>query len=104
MPRASNVYGGLHVVASGEIAGSATAVVLPTIPCRMVLLKAVNSNAGNVYLGASGVTVVNGTADATSGLELAAGEDSGWLPVFNLDQFYLICDNAGDDLTYLALS
>ena len=65
--------------------------------------KAVNSNAGDVYIGASTVTVVDGTTDTTSGYELAAGEETGWLPVNNLNLFYRICDNAGDDLTYLVL-
>lgn len=90
-------------VKSGELAGSATALVMPTVACKLVKFKAVNSNAGNVYIGASGVTVVDGTTDTTSGFELDAGEETGWLPVDNLNRFYRICDNAGDDLTYLAL-
>lgn len=91
-------------IASGELAGSATAVQMPAVACKMVKFKAVNSNAGNVYIGGSGVTVVTGTTDATSGLELDAGEETGWLTVSNLNVFYRICDNAGDDLTYLALA
>ena len=90
-------------VQSGEIAGSATAAVLPTIACSMVWFKAVASNAGKVYLGVAGVTVVNGTADATSGIELAAGDMIGPIPITNLNLLYLICDNAGDDLTYFAV-
>ena len=94
------VYNGVQ---SGEIAGSATAAVLPTISCRMVWFKAVASNAGKVYLGPAGVTVVNGTGDATSGIELVAGDMIGPIPISNLNQLYRICDNAGDDLTYLAV-
>lgn len=91
-------------VKSGEIAGSATAAVLPTVACRMVMFKAVASNAGNVYLGAAGVTKVDGTTDVTTGWELDAGQETGWIPVDNLNRLYLICDNAGDDLVYLALA
>lgn len=91
-------------VTSGELAGSATALQMPSVACKMVKFKAVNSNAGNVYIGASGVTVVDGTTDATSGFELGAGEETGWLTVSNINVFYRICDNAGDDLTYLTLA
>lgn len=91
------------VAKQGEVAGSATALQLPDIPCRMVKFKATNSNVGDVYLGDSGVTIPDGTLDATSGLELQPGDDSGWFLIPNLNLLYLICDNAGDDLTYLAL-
>ncbi len=87
----------------GEIAGSASALQFPDIPCRLFKLKATNSNAGDVYVGRSDVTVPDGTLDATSGLELQPGDDSGWILAPNLNLYYLICDNAGDDLTYLAL-
>jgi len=91
-------------VKSGEIAGSATANQLSNISCKMVRFKAVSSNAGNVYIGGAGVTKVNGTGDTTTGLELLPNEDTGWIPITNLNKFYIICDNAGDDLTYIALS
>lgn len=93
----------LNVIKSGELQGSATALQMPDISCSMVKFKAVLSNAGNVYIGAAGVTKPDGTTEATTGLELAPGDDSGWLLVENLNKFYRICDNAGDDLTYLAL-
>jgi hypothetical protein len=48
------------------------------------------------------VTVPNGTTDATTGFELDAGDDTGFLYASNLNEFYRISDNAGDDLTYLA--
>jgi len=94
---------GFGTIKCGELAGSATALVMPTVTCRMVNFKAVASNAGNVYIGGAAVTKVDGTTDVTTGLELAAGQETGWLLVDNLNRFYRICDNAGDDLTYLAL-
>lgn len=90
--------------ASGELAGSATAVQGPSVACKMVMFTALASNAGKVYIGASGVTVPNGTTDTTSGIELAPGASTPWIPVDNLSRLYRICDNATDDLTYLALA
>lgn len=91
-------------VKSGEIAGSAAAAVMPTIACHMVNFKAAASNAGNVYIGGAGVTKPDGTTDVTTGWELDAGHETGWLFVDNLNKFYRICDNAGDDLVYLAFA
>lgn len=88
---------------SGELQGSATALQLPNITCKLVKFKARDDNAGNVYLGAAGVTKPEGITDTTTGLQLDAGDDSGWIPVDNLNRFYRICDNTGDDLTYMAL-
>jgi hypothetical protein len=90
-------------IQTGELAGSATAVVMPTLAIYMVNFKAVSSNAGNVYIGGAGVTVVDGSTDTTTGFELAAGEETGFLPAENLNTYYRICDNAGDDLTYIAI-
>lgn len=90
-------------VGTGELAGSETAVVMPTLPCRLVRFKAAVSNAGNVYIGIAGVTVAAGTTTTTCGFELDAGDDTGWIPVNNLNEFYRICDNAEDDLTYMYL-
>lgn len=91
-------------VKSGELQGSATALKLPDVACRLVRFKAAYDNVGRVYLGGAGVTKKDGTTDVTTGLELNAGDDTGWLPVVNLNVFYRICDNAGDDLTYIALA
>lgn len=90
-------------VTTGERQGSATVVQLPTVACSMVNIKAVNSNAGNVYIGVSGATKPDGTTDTTTGFELDAGEETGWLPVANLNTLYMICDNAGDDITYITV-
>lgn len=95
---------GLGTVASGELAGSVTAIQMPNVACRLVKFKAHYDNAGRVYIGGSGVTTADGTTDITTGLQLSAGEETGWIPISNLNLLYRICDNAGDDLTYIALS
>ncbi len=91
----------VRIVGCGELQGSAVAAQMPAKVCSMAKFKAVASNAGNVYIGLSGVTKVDGTTDTTTGLELGPGEETGWLPCQDLSDFYRICDNAGDDLTYL---
>tara|TARA_Y100000310_G_scaffold47500_3_gene44078 strand:- start:2632 stop:2934 length:303 start_codon:yes stop_codon:yes gene_type:complete len=90
--------------AHGEIAGSTTAKQLPDIAVAgTVILKGLASNAGNVYLGlSSAVTVAAGTQDITSGFEIAASAKIE-LSVTNLNSLFIICDNAGDDLSYLII-
>jgi len=100
----SNLHKPLSGVTSGERQGSATAVQLPTVSGSLVYITALASNAGNVYLGAAGVTVPNGATDVTSGLELTPGSMIGPLPLDNLNRLYMICGNAGDDITYLVLA
>ena len=90
-------------VKSGELQGSATALQLPDIASAgLVIFSALASNAGNVYLGGAGVTKPDGTTDVTSGLEITPGSTV-TLNIDNLNRLYRICDNAGDDLTYLIL-
>ena len=101
--RVNTSIGIYHQGASGERQGSASAVQLPDVVSKLIWIKAVNSNAGNVYIGFSGATVVDGTTDTTSGYELDAGETLGPIPIHNLNQLYMICDNAGDDITYFVL-
>jgi len=88
---------------TGEVAGATSATIMPTVTCTMVMIKALASNAGNVYLGDSTVTVVDGTTDVTSGWELDAGEETGWIPLDNLNRLYRICNNSGDDVVYFAI-
>lgn len=90
-------------IATGELAGAVAAVRMPNVACKFVKFKATTSNAGNIYIGDAGVTVPNGVTDLTTGLELLPADESGWIPIDNLNRFYRICDNLGDDLTYLAL-
>lgn len=95
---------GLATIKTGEIEGSASAAQLPDISANLAKLKAQAGNSGNVYLGtSSSVTIADGTTDTTTGFELAGGDETPWLPLENLNELYLICDNAGDDLTYVIL-
>lgn len=93
----------LNVIATGEVQGGTTAFKMPDVPCVMVRIRALSSNSGNVYIGGSAVTRPDGETDETSGFELDAGQDTDWLPVENLNKLYMICDNNGDDIVYIAL-
>ena len=90
-------------IVSGEIQGSATAAQCPDISCRVVTFKALSTNAGYVYIGGKGVTKPDGTSDSTSGVEMAPGDWLQFNPCSNINIFYYICDNAGDDMCYLAM-
>jgi len=92
----------LTLVGRGEVQGNAAATVLPTLTCRIVEIKAVWSNAGNVYIGGSGVTKPDGTTDTTTGWELAPGEAEWFVVTADMNELYRICDNAGDDVVYRA--
>lgn len=86
---------------TGEKAGATSATQLSAgQACKTVLIKAKGDNAGNVYIGASGVTVPNEVADTTAGYPLDAGEELR-LFVGNLSQVYFICDFTGDALSFL---
>lgn len=108
LPAGSNAIGTVGTtpfttVKSGELQGSTSALQLPNVACSMVRFKAAIANSGYVYLGASGVTKVDGTTDTSTGMQLTPGDDTGWIPCDNLNRFYRICDNTTDALTYLAM-
>lgn len=90
-------------VKTGELAGSDEAVQLPDIACKLAKLKARSTNTGSVYLGGAGVTIPDGTTDTTTGIELTAGDETGWLPIDNLSRLYRIGDSDSDGLTYMVL-
>lgn len=90
--------------AHGEIAGATSAKQLPSVAVSgTVKLKAQVDNSGDVFLGlSSAVTVAAGTEDITSGYQLDAGNEIE-LAVSNLNELWIICDNAGDDLSYMII-
>ena len=83
MPPPDTVY---KRIVTGELAGSATAVQMPDIPCMRVIFKALSSNTGDVYIGSiPGVTVADGTTDTTTGFELSPGAFSPGLDITHLN-------------------
>lgn len=88
----------------GEFAPGVAASQFPSIAGVFVRFKARAANAGNVYVGQAGVTKADGTTDTTTGFELDAGDDTGWIPASNLNLFFGIGDNAADSVTYWVMN
>jgi hypothetical protein len=101
-------YIGYTQAFSGEVAGSATAVQLPSNlrrSCKRVIIRAASDNAGSVYIGfTSGVTKPDGSSDITSGFELTKTDPPLVMDIPRTDDIFYICTNAGDDFTILILS
>jgi hypothetical protein len=97
MPSFSNSF---H---SGELAGVLSATQNPDVGCQFVKFFAKDDNVGNVWLGGPGVTVGDGTTDTTTGVPLAKGKESPWIPVNNVHETYRICDNVGDVCYYMVV-
>jgi len=93
----------LALAGCGELVGVVAATQLPALACSMVRFKARWNNTGFVYLGGAGVTKADGATDTTTGLMLGPGDDTGWIPISNLNLLYRICDAVADCLTYMAL-
>lgn len=91
---------------TGEWAPGVAAATAPTIACKLARLKARAANTGKVYIGipAETVTKADGTTDTTTGFELAPGDDTGWIPLDNLNRISGIGDNATDSVTYMTLA
>lgn len=94
---------------TGEVAGSATAAQLPAalqMPCKRVQIRARSDNAATlVFIGfTSGVTVADGTSDATTGIELTATGFPLELDIQHTNQIWYICSAATADFTILILT
>lgn len=97
-------YDGRYTITTGEFAPGVTAAQFPSIAGRLVRLKARGVNAGSVAIGDdNAVTLPNGVTDTTSGLELIAGDDTGWIPLDNLNKLWGIGTGATDSVTYMVL-
>lgn len=90
-------------VKTGEVIVGTVAAVFPSVAVKSVIFKAGKANAGTAYVGAgSTVTLSNGTADATTGLQLVAGDATPVINVDNLNRFWGIASADGQVVTYLA--
>lgn len=101
MLRGGQPLGTYDNIVCGELQGSTTALQLPDIPCTFVVISADLANAGNIYIGGAGVTKIDGTTDTTTGLQIPKGTSQTFY-VTNMNKLFRICDNAGDDCSYIA--
>jgi len=86
--------------AKSSISTSAVQITATDIKCVFgVLVKAAAANTGIVYVGTSGVTA--GSADATDGVELSAG-DAVLIEVDNANKVYAIGSAAGQKVFWAA--
>jgi hypothetical protein len=102
-------YIGFTEAFTGEVAGSVTAAQLPAAlrrSCKRVLIRARSDNgADSVYIGFDpGVTVPDGASDATTGIEITAGDPPLMLDIPHTDQIWYICSAATADFTICILS
>ena len=90
-------------IETGELVGVTSATQLPNQVCKYVKFKAKADNTGTVYIGAGDITVADESTDTTSGFPLAAGEETGWIPCENLNQFFRLATAVGDACSYMAI-
>lgn len=103
-PTRQEVY---TTITTGEKAPGAgpVAAQLPSVAAKLVRIKARSSNSGKVAIGSANTVILpNGVTGTVEGLELAAGDDTGWLPVDNLNKFWMIGTGDTDSVTYMVLS
>lgn len=80
------------------IGASALQLIVASVPTHFgVIIKAANGNTGTVYVGNADITA--GSADATDGFELGAGE-SITLEVDNANKVYVIGSAAGQKVFF----
>jgi hypothetical protein len=90
------VVAGLVQTAQIQIATAGTVVQLPSYPLKSgVLVKALATNNGRVYIGGPGVT-------SSNGFELSKSE-SLWLRVADLGALYLTCSAANEGICLLGV-
>ena len=91
-------------IAAGEMIAGTVAAAGGTAPARLVWLVAHLTNTGTIYVGGSGVTAPDGTADATTGFPLSPGDQFGPLPIPNVSVLQFVASAAGQRLSYFAVS
>ena len=89
---------------TGNRACTTTAEQLPAHACRMVKLVAASANAGKVYVGfANTVVGTQGADNEVTGIELSAGQDSGWIPVSDTSMIWVYGSAATQNVSFMWL-
>lgn len=94
-------------ITTGEKAPDAGPVAsqFPTVAAKLVRIKARSANTGKVVIGSANTVILpNGVTGTVEGLELSAGDDTGWIPVANLNVFWINGTAATDSVTYMVLA
>jgi hypothetical protein len=82
-------------------AGTAVALVASATPCSSFIIRAMENNAGAVYLGDSTVSSSNGKVEPRASIAFGGDQNTGVVDLLNI---YVDADNAGDgvDFWYIA--
>lgn len=94
-------YASLSVSDSGQLQPGTSIQTLPDKPCKLAKLKAGPDNTGRVSIGKLSTLTSGNTANG--GLILSAREETGWIPVSNLNKLACISTVAADWLEWLIL-
>ncbi|HYE59432.1 MAG TPA: hypothetical protein VD948_13045 [Rhodothermales bacterium] len=97
-------YIGYSIPFTGEVQGATSATQFPSASrraCKRVTITARSDNSGSVFIGfSSSLTAPNGTSDATTGIELIAGQ-SITFHIPHTELIWYICSDTTDDFTFL---
>ncbi len=85
---------------NGVLAVGTSIVKLPNIQATMIRIKALSTNADSIYIADKGNSAV---LSAANGYELEPGDDTGWMPLANLDRVELISGTAAQSIRYICL-
>lgn len=88
---------------SGVFVPTASASQFPSKTGSLFYLTACKTNTGLIYIGGSTVTSTVNATNATTGLELQAGQQVGPFPLTNLNTLWAIGTVATDAVTYLVM-
>jgi hypothetical protein len=75
----------------GKITGSFTATQMGDFPCKLLRFKADPGNAGEFVIGDSAVSLF---------FPLEAGDDTGWIPANNMNEYWYGLTSGTTDFLY----
>ena len=85
---------------NGVFAVGTAVVKLPNIKATMIRIKALSTNADSIYIADKSNSATLTTAN---GYELEPGDDTGWMPIANLDRIELISGTAAQSIRYICI-
>lgn len=83
-------------IVANTTSGIRTAISITSVPIKSILIKAVITNTGTMYIG-------NSTVSSSNGYPLVAGESVS-LDISNLNTIYIDSSVNGESITYIAIN
>lgn len=94
----------LTYIDTGELGGVVVATPLPNVVCKYAKVMAVIGNSGFVYIGPANVGPAAAASNPNTGFQLGSGDNTGWLPIDNLNRLFYVCTGAGDEAIWMILA